>query len=160
MKPITITLSPQSVQQAIRDLEQVRIGLPRAMDNARLQLAQMGRERAEMFLATSDGTSTLKGSMKVSHGTDYTSLYTDTPWAVYVEYGTGIVGKASPHPVPETAGWVYDINDHGVDGWWYKIGKGVFWTQGQIGSAFLYTTGQWLTTQAVKVVRSNIKGLR
>lgn len=160
MQPINITLSTKSVHQARLELERIRNNIPTAMDNARLELAQLGRDRAEMFLATSDGTSTIKGSMKVSHGGSSTSLYTDIPWAVYVEYGTGIVGEQSPHPVPETAGWVYDINNHGVAGWWYVIRKGAFWTQGQIGSAFLYTTGQWLVTQAPQVVGKHIKGLR
>ena len=160
MNPINITLSTKSVHQARLELERIRNNIPAAMDNARLELAQMGRDRAEMFLATSDGTSTLMGSMKVSHGGSYTSLYTDIPWAVYIEYGTGIVGEQSPHPAPETANWIYDINSHGEAGWFYWIRSGVHWTKGQIASAFLYTTGQWMVTQAPPVVGKHIKGLR
>ncbi len=40
-------------------------------------------------------------------------------YAVYVEFGTGVKGKGSPHPDVAILGWKYDVNNHGelLDKW-------------------------------------------
>lgn len=66
-------------------------------------------------------------------------------YAKYVEYGTGIVGDANPHPSPPKK-WVYDENEHGDEGWLYykpKL-KMARWTLGQEGAAFMYKTYLYL----------------
>lgn len=75
----------------------------------------------------------ISGGYEISVGKDY---------AMYVEYGTGIVGSEHPHPSPEIP-WAYDINNHGDDGWQYigKDGK-LHWTKGQPSRPFMYNT--WL----------------
>lgn len=40
-------------------------------------------------------------------------------YAIFVEYGTGIIGSENPHPNPAAKGWIYDKNNKGEDGWWY-----------------------------------------
>ena len=68
--------------------------------------------------------------------------------AAVVEYGTGIIGSALPHPEPE--GWQYDINGHGVDGWSYRSSKDgkVHWTLGYESRPFMYNTLKDLETFA------------
>lgn len=41
------------------------------------------------------------------------------------EYGTGVIGAQFPHvsEVLESAGWKYDINQHGEKGWWYPTNE-------------------------------------
>lgn len=65
----------------------------------------------------------------------------DTVYAVYVEFGTGIVGQGSPHPIPPE-GWVYDVNAHGEKGWWYYSNRDDrwHWTKGVRSRPFMYYT--------------------
>ena len=64
----------------------------------------------------------------------------DTTYAVFVEYGTGVVGASNPHPAPDN--WRYDVNSHGEKGWVYKSERdGKFhWTKGMPSRPFMYDT--------------------
>ena len=67
--------------------------------------------------------------------TDHTALIlADSPYAVFVEYGTGVIGAANPHPT----GGAYDTNGHGDEGWWYFAEGDSHWTKGQPARAFMY----------------------
>jgi hypothetical protein len=74
-------------------------------------------------------------------------------YAVYVEFGTGVVGKQSPHPNPE--GWQYDVNDHGDEGWvYYDDESGKFrWTKGFKSRPFMYNTARQLEKECAKIVK-------
>lgn len=75
---------------------------------------------------------------------------------VYVEFGTGIKGKQSPHGLMSSMS--YDVNGHGEAGWWYPTDEsdpnphkwtdpnGVLraWTQGMPSRPFMYETMLWL----------------
>lgn len=66
-------------------------------------------------------------------------LVVDSDHAIYVEFGTGIVGKNSPHPEKDS-GW-YDVNNHGEKGWVIILSSGEYrTTRGQIGKHFFYDT--------------------
>ena len=88
-----------------------------------------------------------KGTIKI--GTDY---------AVFVEYGTGIVGKNSPHP--KGGNWRYDVNNHGIKGWWYFDNKQnrFRWTRGQSASAFVHKTIKFLEEEAPEGVKIKFNG--
>lgn len=77
--------------------------------------------------------------------------------AIFVEFGTGIVGAASPHPDPKN--WQYDVNSHGDAGWWYydeKMGK-LRWTKGQEASAFVYKTLEFMKKEAAGTLRVRLQ---
>lgn len=74
----------------------------------------------------------------VSNGAAY-YVYTDCDWAAFVEFGTGLTGKESPHP--EANGWKYDTNSHGESGWWYFKNGAWYWTRGMPSRPFMYETG-------------------
>ena len=76
-------------------------------------------------------------------------IYTDCPWAAYVEFGTGVVGEKSPHPNKSMAGWKYDVNSHGEAGWYYFKDGEWHWTNGMISRPFMYETGQQLRNMGV-----------
>jgi phage gpG-like protein len=87
---------------------------------------------------------------------------TDCPYAGFVEFGTGIVGKGSPHPEAGTHGWKYDINEHGEKGWVYydrKRGK-FFWTKGRPSVPFMYLTAQELKQMAPKIAAEVLRDHR
>ncbi len=77
----------------------------------------------------------------------------NAPYAVYVEFGTGVIGKSNPHPAPE--GWKYDVNEHGDKGWWYfnERDQKWHWTKGMASRPFMYNTLQELQREAEKIAR-------
>lgn len=79
--------------------------------------------------------------------------------AVYLEYGTGIVGVWNPHPeLP--AGWVYDSNEHGYSGWVYWDNSGrKRWTMGLASGQFVLKTREELKRVSADIVAKKIKEL-
>lgn len=77
----------------------------------------------------------------------------DTPYAVYVEYGTGIVGAGSPHP--EADGWVYDVNGHGEGGWvyWNNRDNRFHLTAGMPARPFMYNTKEQLQAMCGQIAK-------
>ena len=79
-------------------------------------------------------------------------IFTDCTHACFVEFGTGVEGKGTPHP---TMPWAYDTNGHGKDGWWYtdpKLGFGRF-TQGMPSRPFMYETARDLERKVGEIAR-------
>lgn len=72
-------------------------------------------------------------------------------YAAYVEFGTGVVGKGSPHPNPQ--GYQYDVNQHGDEGWvYYDDDSGQFrWTKGFKSRPFMYNTARQLEKECKKI---------
>lgn len=73
--------------------------------------------------------------------------------ALYVEFGTGVVGTSSPHPSTGKIGWAYGVGKHifttkdGKRGWFYPVngeGKEIEFTEGQVANMQMYKTGLWL----------------
>lgn len=81
--------------------------------------------------------------------------YSNENYAMFVEYGTGIVGESNPHPLPV---YDYDSHNHGDDGWWYPTdeaypnqptwidpsGQLRAWTKGMPARPFLFRTLEWM----------------
>lgn len=144
--------------------------------NANLALAlergiQKGLERLE-FLATERlqqelsafglGGSNIASNISIRRVGDDRFEINALGYVVYLEYGTGIVGATAGTKHPDTSSWDgfegYDINGHGLGGWWYptddsdpnpykKIGSdGVLrgWTAGQIPKPFIHNTWRYV----------------
>ena len=80
-------------------------------------------------------------------------IYTDCPWALYVEFGTGIVGAQNPHPLPGVANWKYDINEHGESGWFYFRDGEWHWTKGMPSRPFMYETALELPEKVNRIAK-------
>lgn len=91
-------------------------------------------------------------------------------YAMYVEYGTGVVGENFSHPKAAERDWMYDINSHGDSGWWYpsnaedtnptkyKSATGWWaWTAGQASRPFMYETWLWARRSFHSVLSSSIE---
>lgn len=78
-------------------------------------------------------------------------------YALFVEYGTGIVGAQNPHPEP-APGWTYDVNAHGEAGWTYFDEKQnrYRWTKGEPAHAFVYKTREYMKSVADETLRVSI----
>ena len=74
-------------------------------------------------------------------------------YAVYVEFGTGVVGASSPHPNPQ--GYQYDVNQHGEEGWVYydEYSEKFRWTKGFKSRPFMYNTARQLEKECERIAK-------
>ena len=165
----TIRMDPldvRSVEKAIREVERTKRELNDAMTALVRALMDDGVETAKMEVVALDAVDTGALLASIGHGAyDPGSrtgvVYAGGYYAIFVEYGTGIVGEKYPHPAPETAsqgqGGIlgmqytkYDTNNHGEQGWWYYSdtdGKR-HWTKGMKSRPFMYNTMMYLRDYA------------
>lgn len=152
---INIELTPESIRNAIYLVNELRDNLADGLSELARQLTEeYGMYVAAMYISHYDAIDS--GNLRQSINGEYNSashegtISTDCPYAVYVEFGTGIVGKNYEHPLKGELGVEYDINGHGMGGWWYPSPKGWYkpkgggpmlaWTRGQPSRPFMYMT--------------------
>lgn len=123
---IKMTLDPGSVANALREIQLFESRLKPAMDCLITYLAEKGVEIARAELIFFDDPAYQTGALSesvtyhiengdgvVTAGEGLMDGYGTGSYAIYVEYGTGIFGA--------------DINNHGLNGWWYPAPWG-WWT--------------------------------
>lgn len=84
-------------------------------------------------------------------------LEADGGHATFVEFGTGIVGKKSPHTEAVERDVVYDRNNHGERGWVYFKNGRFYRTKGQPSRPFMYSAGKIIAKRGAKLVISKMK---
>lgn len=162
LKNISFELTPQSIQSASDELKKLKTDLADALSElARFITEEKGVEFAKMQIAqfpaidTGELLNSITGTYSKSEheGTIYSGAY----YAVFVEFGTGIVGESNPHPIAGVQGWEYDIHKHGEAGWFYPAkdgpesnawhpdgrkaaGVSLRWTKGIPARPFMYNT--------------------
>lgn len=140
LKDIQMTLDPESIDRAIREVNLFESKLKPAMTHLIDRLAAKGVEiaRAELIffddpayrtgaLSESIKYESKEGEASVIAGEGLESEYGS--YAVFVEYGTGYYGP--------------DIHDHGLAGWWYPAPWG-WWTPSEgkyAGQKMAHTIG-------------------
>lgn len=149
--------SRRSISNAINALKEKQDKLEGARRRTVEQLTQMGYEYMMQIIKTESGE--LAGSITWEYDTEKKTgrIKIGSDYAIFVEYGTGIVGASNPHPEP-APGWSYDVNEHGEKGWTYWDAKQqrYRWTRGQPASAFVYRTYQYMKDNAGEVLRVNL----
>ena len=167
LKEISFELTPSSIQKAIDDVRKLQDDLGRALSELARVLSEKGVEVAQIEIASMGAvdTGTLFDHIYgfYNETTHRGAVYTDAPYAIYVEYGTGIVGDGTRHPQYKKARWEYDIHDHGEKGWWYPSPTGWYipkdgltneeglplaWTKGMPSRPFMYNTMRELENYA------------
>ena len=156
MPKYRVNLSSGSFRQLAKDIREYRKSLQDKCEEFAYRMAEEGVAIAQMKILGFDAVMTgelldsmnLEAGDVVSNGATY-YIYTDCPWAKFVEFGTGIVGSENPHPDPSIAGWKYDTNDHGEKGWHYFKNGEWHWTKGMPSRAFLFETGQALKDMSI-----------
>jgi len=153
LKSIEMGLSKQSINQAIREVKLFQNELREKCWELVEALTMEGAEIAKMQVASMDAVYT--GELEQSiQGIFFPSercgfVIANAPYAIYVEYGTGIVGKNDPHPEAE-GNYDYDVHNHGYAGWFYRNDRDgqVHWTKGFVSRPFMYNTLKWLEEAA------------
>ena len=151
----------ESVEENKKDVEVAKAELiffpdPPYMSGALQDSIQYRVENGQAFVTAGEGLDTKYGS-----------------YAMFVEFGTGIIGKENPHPLKDKVGYEYDANHHGHRGWWYPApwgtnqaddGAMLAWTEGMPARPFMYNTLQDLAVEAEatggRVIAEYIRGER
>ena len=173
-KKITITLSQKSIQDAISQIKAYQNDLTYKCQLLAEKLAEKGVEIARLQLADLDAIFTTelissvhaeyKGSTK---GGGIWAVVAGTDHAMFVEFGTGIVGKRSPYPgnLPEGIDWQYASGKtirqlaDGRYGWFYQDDYGEWWfTEGMPSRPFMYYTSIQLRDIVVKTAKEVFSG--
>ncbi len=151
MPKYTTGLSARGFRALSKEIRKYRYGLQEKCEEFARKMAEEGVAIAEMKIGSKDAvyTGELLESMKLKQGDiiyDGASfcIYTDCPWAKFVEFGTGIVGSKNPHPDTSIANWKYDTNKRGEAGWYYFRDGKWHWTDGMPSRPFMYETAQYL----------------
>ena len=155
MAKTTIKFKLDEIDYAIRKVEQFKTQFLDKCERLVKALTDEGVEIAKMQIKQLDAIDTGKllsgidGYFDIKSGVGI--IKADTPYAIYVEFGTGVVGSQSPHPNPN--GYRYDINAHGDKGWvYYDDGSGEFrWTKGFKSRPFMYNTARQLEKECAKI---------
>ncbi|MBO5967266.1 MAG: HK97 gp10 family phage protein [Clostridia bacterium] len=164
MPIIQLELSAESVDEAIEKLRLYQETIEEASERIVRRLARDGEERARELVPVDTGA--LAESIVASGDGRVAYVRTDSPYAAFVEFGTGVIGAASPYPGPAMAeaGYAYMGGEHhittkdGRDGWFWpgKDGRWYF-TQGQPTKPFMYDTAQLLAMAVPQVVEEELK---
>lgn len=149
-------LSAKGFRDLAKKVREYRKSLPDKCEEFAYRMAEEGVAIAQMKILGFDAVMTgeLLDSMNleagdiVSNGATY-YIYTDCPWAKFIEFGTGIVGSENPHPDTSITGWKYDTNDHGEKGWHYYRDGEWHWTKGMPSRPFMFETGQALKDMSI-----------
>lgn len=160
-KKISINImSNKSIQNAVKEVENYAYSLTDKCNEFAKKLAQIGVQTAKMKVAQYDAvyTGELLSSINYEQGAVIKKgatwiVYTGCPWAKFVEFGTGIVGKMKPHKNKGIVGWEYDVNEHGEAGWWYYRDGKRHWTKGLPSRPFMYETSIELAEKIAEVAK-------
>lgn len=160
-KKISINImSNKSIQNAVKEVENYAYSLTDKCNEFAKKLAQIGVQIAKMKVAQYDAvyTGELLSSINYEQGAIIKKgatwiVYTGCPWAKFVEFGTGIVGKMKPHKNKGIVDWEYDVNEHGEAGWWYYRDGKRHWTKGMPSRPFMYETSIELAEKIAEVAK-------
>lgn len=180
LRHIDMTLDKSSITNAINQIKQFRRELEAKCLELVKELAKEGVNIAKMQVVSMDAVDT--GELERSIDAVFFPqercgvVVADTAYAVYVEYGTGVVGAANPHP--EASGAIAIVSKAGKNGdkanahagygrsfttgengnttstnssmgWVYRGKDGKFhWTMGMPSRPFMYNTLRWLEEMA------------
>ena len=156
-KKIIFGLSTKEINRAIRDLKRYKRELNKKVSLLIETLTDYGVDVAKAQIRelgawyTGELESSITGYFSPTLGAGV--IKAGSPYAVFVEFGTGIVGQTSPHPDPKD--WQYDINNHGEKGWWYFNDRDQkwHWTKGIESRPFMYNTVQILERECMRIAK-------
>lgn len=155
---IQVKLTKDSINNAIRELADYKAEIKRKTSELTEALASEGVFIAKTWIIaygayeTGDLMNSIEGIFDASTGRGFIKATSDH--AAYVEYGTGVVGLEHQGESPDRpAGWDYDTNEHGHDGWYYYTSGYKRWTKGMPPRPFMYQTFIELSQKAHEIAK-------
>lgn len=140
MKTIKVELSPAGIKRAQKEIREYRKSIRYKVARLMTALSQKGYECVIQNISSLDmpySTGALLSGAGYSHDKKMAKIYVASDHAVFVEFGTGIVGKENPNELASKFGYRYDINDRGNNGWYYYTDK-LHWTKGMPSRPYMH----------------------
>ena len=153
---IKIDLSTQSINKTIEALKMAEVELQSKCDEFCHRMAELGAGWAqyEIHEYKAEDTLTLLNSIQIEPGDVIPNgaswiIYTDCPYAQFVEYGTGPIGSMNPHPDGR--------GNYRSTPWTYFNPRYKKWvkTSGMESRPFMFNTWEYL--QQDKIIREVAK---
>lgn len=170
-RPLILDIDIDKTSKSFDPYEQVGNAIKRGIKNGQEELAKRMVLKCKEYLAYYGYIDDeLSNSISYKLLRDGVVLSVNAKYAIYVEYGTGIVGSQNPHPKIDR--WFYDVKGHGNQGWWYQTdfaypnqlsfvdpdtGQLWAWTKGQTSKPFMYQTWLWASKSATQIIKKNIR---
>lgn len=154
---IKFKLEEKDIDRAIQEIKQFKTEFIEKCNRLIEALTDKGVEIAKVEVAQLDAvyTGELMNSIEgyYSPTANVGIIKAGAYYAAYVEFGTGVVGRASAHPNPGS--WQYDVNNHGDKGWvYYDDETDKFrWTKGFRSRPFMYNTARELERQCARIAK-------
>lgn len=145
-----------SIKESKSEFLKFRNRIKEQTDLSVKQLTQMGYDYMMSIVKVESGELASSISWDFDAKGNRGIIKVGAEYAIFVEFGTGIVGATFPHPEPDT--WQYDANSHGESGWWYydEKQKRTRWTRGQPASAFVYKTMEFIKKESPNILKMNL----
>lgn len=158
-----ISLDTDEIKKAITDLKNLKKNIEKKTDTAIEEVMTDAVKYCQSLTPISDNQGNhLRFNTYWEKTTKGYRLVQEGDHIAYVEFGTGVIGKSSPHVEAGKFGWQYGVGSHifetkdGKTGWFFPTGEiytsvktGVSsqkykFTQGQPANMQVYKTGLWL----------------
>lgn len=172
-KRLKADLTFDGIKQLQKDIEKYQNSIEYKARLLAERLAEMGVEIARVRVSSLDAVFT--GELIQSIHTEYRGstrggaifcVVAGTDHAVFVEFGTGIVGQENPYPytLPDGMSWEYASGKtirqlaDGRYGWFYPGDNGQwYFTEGMPARPFMYETSLELQKKVVSVAKKVFK---
>jgi hypothetical protein len=167
LKTIEVRLDPKSIENAIKELEAYKKEVEQKARLLVQRLTDYGAEIARIKIVELDAVDTggllsgVNGYYDPATMMGYVKVTSDH--AAFIEFGTGVVGMAAPHPNAEylsKASWGYATGSKifttkdGRVGWIYPTDDGGFrFTEGMKSRPFMYETALELERQYMQIAK-------
>lgn len=133
MKKISVALNEKSIAQAIKEIEAYQKRIQNLIPDFLIACANEIKTLANRAIDGLDYDESIKSEMKnwddpkLSNDKKSVLLQNSSEKATYIEFGVGQVGetqsKFAGRKEAKEAGYEYDVNNHGDDGWTFRIKK-------------------------------------
>jgi hypothetical protein len=160
-------MSKQSINMAIRRLNEYKKDVEQKTIKLATQLATNGAEIARIKLAeygaieSGDLLSQIGGYFSPTYNTGVIKV--SSKYAAFIEFGTGPQGASSPHPsgngTYKSEGWLTAADGKPMDvmyGWQPIVlsnGDVIYYTEGQAAKPFMYDTARQLERDFIGIAR-------
>lgn len=166
MKKFKTDLSYDGIGKLIDELTEYKKSLDDKCNEIVRRLEEMGVERAKALCPVDTGEAKDSIVGYVDEGEHIATIIAGSH-CIYIEFGTGVIGKGSPHPSPEWLAfmkWAYGsggtifTTKSGKTGWYYPADDGSWkFTEGMPSRPFMYETVQFLKKQSTRVAKEVFK---
>lgn len=146
MSKFKATLSEKSLKNLLKQVEKYREKVESASTELVTMLTEQGVSIAKLNASHMNiyDSGELMNNIDSRYDGKIGKIVSGAAHSAFCEFGTGVVGKESQHPDPPP-GWVYDVNEHGEEGWWYYNDQGEKrWTKGMPSRPYMYDTARML----------------